>query len=205
MLAKGGWSVQQILTRTCCVAGAGAPEPEGAAVPQSGAPEESGGAAKRGLCPLAVLLWTHAIAHPHLRNATAHCCLTYILEKMHICGPQILWGMFTIWKIFYKVTPFFVFLILSQKKRGGVTLIQSLWCQRLFVLSLVSLHFSLYFYLKHMQFLPCSLEVFVTRRCCVVTVQWNLLSVNVDAFIFPALHDIIGLQKRERSLIHDAP
>lgn len=56
MLATGGWALQPILTRTCCVAGAGAPEPEGAAVPQSGAPEESGGAAKGGLCPLAVLL-----------------------------------------------------------------------------------------------------------------------------------------------------
>lgn len=93
---RGGWALQRTLTWTCCVPGAGAPEPEGAAVPQSGAPEESGGAAKGGLSPLAVLLRTHALAHPHLRNAAAHRCLTWISEKRHICGPQALWGMFTI-------------------------------------------------------------------------------------------------------------
>ncbi|CAF93425.1 unnamed protein product, partial [Tetraodon nigroviridis] len=69
--------------------GASAPEPEGAAVPQGRAPKEGGGASKRSLRPLAVLLRAHPIAHPRLRNTSTHCCLTCIVGKTHISAPFV--------------------------------------------------------------------------------------------------------------------
>lgn len=136
----------------CPVAGASAPEPEGAAVPQGGAPEEGGGPAKRSLGPLAVLLRAHPVAQPHLRNAPAHRRLTrFLLRKcifLHPSAPQTLWCVFTVRTSSCKATfPFFLsFLVFfSPNEREVVAISPAFPCQLTFFFSfgsLVFLHFS---------------------------------------------------------------